>query len=173
MAPQHLWIIAKCFALRGKPLKRKCSSSAISPVQPYFSQLPACEQTVWHDWPPLWALWSWLEGSPCLLWQKCYGNGRKVCTVAIALQERIAYYPPLCAGSNGEREGILSVMVMMHFKWSLPIIYQWMIMAREGEHPLGYSHDAREMVKRSVQRVPPWFRGDRLNEGAGAFLSLL
>lgn len=64
-------------------------------------------------------------------------------------------------------------MVMMHFKWSLPIIYQWMIMAREGEHPLGYSHDAREMVKRSVQRAPPWFRGDRLNEGAGAFLSLL
>lgn len=37
--------------------------------------------------------------------------------MAIALQERIAYYPPLCGGSNGEREGILSVMVMMHFKW--------------------------------------------------------
>ena len=51
--------------------------------------------------------------------------------MAIALQERIAYYPPLCAGSNGEREGILSVMVMMHFKWAVPIIYQWMIMAGE------------------------------------------
>lgn len=47
------------------------------------------------------------------------------------LQERIAYYPPLCGGRNGEREGILSVMVMMHFKWLVPIIYQWMIMAGE------------------------------------------
>lgn len=53
----------------------------------------------------------------------------KVCTVAIAPQERIAYYPPLRGGSNGEGEGILSVMVMMHFKWIAPIIYQWTIMA--------------------------------------------
>lgn len=28
-------------------------------------------------------------------------------------------------------EGILSVMVMMHFKWVAPIIYQWTIMAEE------------------------------------------
>lgn len=48
--------------------------------------------------------------------------------MVIAPQERIAYYPPLCSGSNGETEGILSVMVMMHFEWVVPIIYQWMIM---------------------------------------------
>lgn len=96
--------------------------------------------------------------------------------MAIALQERIAYYPPLCGGSNGEREGILSVMVMMHFKWVVPIIYQWMDNGTR-EHPLGYSHDAKEMVKRSVQsiqRAPAWFYGDRLNEGsAGVFLSII
>lgn len=32
-------------------------------------------------------------------------------------------------GSNGEKEGILSVMVMMHSEWLVPIIYYWMIMA--------------------------------------------
>lgn len=36
----------------------------------------------------------------------------------------MAYYPPLCGGSNGGGEGILSVMVMMHFKWALPFIHQ-------------------------------------------------
>lgn len=51
--------------------------------------------------------------------------------MAIAQQEWIAYYPPLYIGSNGEREGVLSVMVMMHFEWVVPIIYQWMIMAGE------------------------------------------
>lgn len=49
--------------------------------------------------------------------------------MAVAPQERIAYYPPLCGGSNGEREGILSVMVIMHFEWVVPVIYQWMLMA--------------------------------------------
>lgn len=96
--------------------------------------------------------------------------------MAIALQERIAYYPPQCGGSNGEREGILSVMVMMQFEWVVPIIYQWMIMAGE-RIPLGCGHDAKEMVQRSaqnIQSVPLWFYGDRLNEGSDrVFLSLL
>lgn len=51
----------------------------------------------------------------------------KVCSVVIALQERRAYYPPLCAASNGEGEGILSFTVMMHFKWNMPIIYHWKV----------------------------------------------
>lgn len=70
--------------------------------------------------------------------------------MAIALQEWIAYYPPLCGGSNGEREGILSVMVMMHFKWAVNIIHQPMIMA--GESTL-CGHDANEMVKKGLCRV--------------------
>lgn len=130
MAQQHHWITAKCY-LAEQTTEKKGKFQCHFLTQPYFSQLPACEQTVWHDWPPLGERWSWLEGSPSLLWQKCYGNGKKVCTVAIAQQEWIAYYPPLCIGSNGEREGILSVMVMMHFEWVVPIIYQWMIMAGE------------------------------------------
>lgn len=96
--------------------------------------------------------------------------------MAIALQERIAYYPPLCGGSNGEREGILSVMVMMHFKWWVPIIYHWLDNGT-GEHPLGYSRDAKAMAKRSVksiQHVLSWLYGDGLNEGsAGVFLSII
>ncbi len=43
------------------------------------------------------------------------------------------------------------------------------------EHPLGNGHDAKEMLKRSVQnmqRVPLWLYGDRLNErSAEVFLS--
>lgn len=41
-----------------------------------------------------------------------------------------------------------------------------------GEHPPGYGHDAKEMVNKqqkkrtvqSIQCVPSWFYGDRLNE---------
>lgn len=66
--------------------------------------------------------------------------------MAIAQREWIAYYPPLCIGSNGEREGILSVMVMMHFEW---------VADDNGrrEHPLGYGHDVKEMAKRSAQNI--------------------
>lgn len=45
------------------------------------------------------------------------------------------------------------------------------------EHPLGYGHDAKEMVKRSAQNTQSaasWFYGDGLNEGSGGvFLSRL
>lgn len=66
-----------------------------------------------HDWK---ALPTYYDRSVMVMEEK-------VCTVVIALQERLAYYPLLCASSNGEGEGILSVMVMMHFKWVVPIIY--------------------------------------------------
>lgn len=55
----------------------------------------------------------------------------KVCTVAIAVQERRAYYPPRRAGSNGEGEAIPSFTVMMHFKWVVPVIYHWKVIAGE------------------------------------------
>ncbi len=95
--------------------------------------------------------------------------------MAIALQEWIAYYPPLCGGSNGEREGILSVMVMMQFEWVVPIIYQWMIMAGESI-PWVVAMMPRKWCKglRRIYSVQLWFYGDRLNEGSdGVFLSLL
>lgn len=45
------------------------------------------------------------------------------------------------------------------------------------EHPLGYGHDAKEMVERSAQHSTECavvVYGDRLNEGVGGvFLSLL
>lgn len=49
--------------------------------------------------------------------------------MAIAVEESRAYWPTLCGVSNGEGEGILPVMVMMHFKWIVPIIYQREMMA--------------------------------------------
>lgn len=54
-------------------------------------------------------------------------------------------------------------MVMMHFKWVVPIIYQWMIMA--GESILWVMVIMpKEMVKRAaqkIQRALSWFYGDR------------
>lgn len=51
--------------------------------------------------------------------------------MAIAVQERRAYYPPRRAGSNGEGEAIPSFTVMMHFKWDVPVIYHWKLIAGE------------------------------------------
>lgn len=86
----------------------------------------------------------------------------KVCTVAIALQERRAYYPPRRAGSNGEGEGILSFTPMMHFKWDMPIIYHWKVIAAECAP--GSGHNARKWLEEAggqmIQRVPVRFYGD-------------
>lgn len=90
----------------------------------------------------------------------------KVCTVAIALQERRAYYPPLCAGSNGEGESLLSFTVMMHFKWDVPIIHQWTVIAAEWALALA---GMPGVVGESRRRVPACFYADGLNERRAGF----
>lgn len=69
--------------------------------------------------------------------------------MAIAQRGWIAYYPPPCVGSNGEREAILSVMVMMHFEW---------VADDNGrrEHPLGYGHDAKGTAKKECGAGVLW-----------------
>lgn len=84
----------------------------------------------------------------------------KVCTVAIALQERRAYYPPLCAGSNGEGEGILSFTVMMHFKWDKPIIHHWKVIAAESAPWALAVMPGSGWRKTGFRRVPAWFSSD-------------
>lgn len=84
----------------------------------------------------------------------------KVCTVAIALQERRAYYPPLRAGSNGEGEGILSFTVMMHFKWDMPIIYHWKVIAGERTLWALLIMPGVWLEKAGVQRIAACFYGD-------------
>lgn len=88
----------------------------------------------------------------------------KVCTVVIALQERRAYYPPLCAGSNGEGEGMLSFTVMMHFKWDMPIIYHWKVIAAERMLWALLIMPGVWLEKAGVQRIPACFYGDGWSE---------
>lgn len=93
--------------------------------------------------------------------------------MAIAPREWIAHYPPLCGGSNGEREGILSVMVMMHFEWIVLIIYPWMIMA--GESILWVMVLTPRKQERSFQSIQSaaWrWCGDELNGGSGRVFSV-
>lgn len=88
----------------------------------------------------------------------------EVCTVVIALQERRAYYPPLCAGSNGEGEAILSFTVMMHFKWDMPIIYHWKVIAGERTPGALLLMPGDCLEKAGVQRNPACFYADGWNE---------
>lgn len=83
----------------------------------------------------------------------------KVCTVAIALLERRAYYPPLYAGSNGEEKAILSFTVMMHFKWDMPIIYHWKVIAGERTFGALVIMPGVWLEKAGVQWMPVWFPG--------------
>lgn len=77
--------------------------------------------------------------------------------MVIALQERRAYYPPLCAGSNGEGEGILSFTVMMHFKWDMPFIYHWKVIAGGRTLWALAVMPGEGLEKAGVQRIPAWF----------------
>lgn len=92
----------------------------------------------------------------------------EVCTVVIALQERRAYYPPLCAGSNGEGEAILSFTVMMHFKWDMPIIYHWKVIAGERTPGALLLMLGDCLEKAGVQRNPACFYADGWNERGAA-----